>query len=143
MFTSACIDAGMTIAGFADDIDRDARPSGARWDIGADELLVVRLEEDPLKPGRTALVVHGSAANDTIVFGSLNAGRIVTVQVNGNSYGQYLASTLSRLIAYGHDGNDRITVASNLSVAAFLSGGNGDDTLQGGRGNDVLLGGRR
>jgi parallel beta-helix repeat protein len=140
-FTSACIDAGTTVAGFADDIDRDTRPSGTRWDIGADELLVVRLEDDPLKPGRTALVVHGSAANDTIAFGSLNAGRIVTVNVNGKSYGQYLASSLSRLIAYGHDGNDRITLASNLSVAAFLSGGNGDDTLIGGRGSDVLLGG--
>jgi Ca2+-binding RTX toxin-like protein len=45
------------------------------------------------------------------------------------------------LIAYGYDGNDRITLASNLSVAAFLSGGDGDDTLLGGRGNDVLLGG--
>ena len=34
---AAALDAGCAIAGFADDLDGDARPAGAAWDIGADE----------------------------------------------------------------------------------------------------------
>ena len=34
---AVAIDAGTTLSGFADDIDGQARPQGAAWDIGADE----------------------------------------------------------------------------------------------------------
>lgn len=140
--TSACRDAGVAIAGFASDIDGNARPFGAAWDIGADEYaVVVQLGDDPLNPGRQALVVHGTPRDDAILFQSLNKGAVVAVQVNGRSYGQFATNTLSRLVAYGYDGNDRITVHGALTIGAFLSGGAGDDTLQGGSGNDVLVGG--
>lgn len=138
---SACIDAGTSVAEFAGDIDGDARPIGINWDVGADEARLVRLEEDPFLPGRTALVVHGSAANDIIAFGSLNFGKIVTVTLNGVSYGQFQTSSITRLIAYGNDGDDRITIASGLKLASILAGGKGNDVLQGGSGHDLLLGG--
>jgi parallel beta-helix repeat protein len=140
-FTSACIDAGLAISGFANDIDREGRPSGVAWDIGADEITIVRLEDDPLSPGRQALVVHGTAGDDTVLFQARNRGTIVAVQLNGISHGQFQVSALSRLIAYGYDGNDRLIVEGGLQLGAFLSGGAGDDTLQGDNGNDLLLGG--
>ncbi len=34
---SPCLDAGQTLAGFSDDFDREPRPQGSAWDIGADE----------------------------------------------------------------------------------------------------------
>lgn len=139
--TSACVDAGVAIAGFANDIDLDGRPAGAAWDIGADERRIVRLEDDPLSPGRQALVVHGGAGNDTVLFRSVNRGAVVSVMVNGTFHGKFAVNTLSRLIAHGYDGNDRLTVESGLKLSAFLSGGAGDDVLQGGSGNDLLLGG--
>jgi Ca2+-binding RTX toxin-like protein len=139
--TSACIDAGMAISSFANDIDRDGRHSGLGWDIGADEVTVVRLEDDPMNAGRQALVVHGTAGDDTVLFQPRNNGAVVAVQVNGKSYGEFQVSELSRLIAYGYDGNDRLIVEGGLQIEAFLSGGNGDDILQGGDGADLLLGG--
>lgn len=140
-FTSACVDAGMAISSFANDIDRDGRASGLAWDIGADELTVVGLEDDPFDAGRQALVAHGTAGNDTILFQARNNGAAVAVQINGKRYGEFALSEISRLIAYGYDGNDRLIVEDGLKIDAFLSGGAGDDFLQGGDGADLLLGG--
>ncbi|MCI0737549.1 MAG: right-handed parallel beta-helix repeat-containing protein, partial [Gemmataceae bacterium] len=139
--SSACRDAGVALAGFAGDIGGDQRTLGSAWDIGADEFRLVRVEYDPWNRERMALVAYGTTGADSIHFQSLNQGTQIAVQVNGVTYGPFTASALSRLIAYGYDGNDRLTVESSLTRGAFLAGGVGDDTLAGSTAADILLGG--
>ncbi len=42
---------------------------------------------------------------------------------------------------YGQAGDDKITIADNIDLTAWLYGGDGDDELEGGKGDDVLIGG--
>ncbi len=139
--SSACRDAGVALAGFAGDIGDDQRSLGSAWDIGADEFRLVRLEHDPWNRERMALVAYGTPGDDSILFQSLNQGAQIAVQINGVAYGPFAANALSRLIAYGYDGNDRLAIESGLPQGAFLSGGVGDDTLAGSAADDILLGG--
>ena len=46
-----------------------------------------------------------------------------------------------RLIAYGENGHDQITVHDGIALTAVLYGGDGDDELASGAGNDLVLGG--
>jgi Ca2+-binding RTX toxin-like protein len=45
-----------------------------------------------------------------------------------------------RLIAYGENGNDQITVDDAITLTAILDGGEGDDDLAGGAGHDLIFG---
>jgi Ca2+-binding RTX toxin-like protein len=95
-----------------------------------------KLEPDPL--GGTALVVRGTAGNDTIsITRKHDLGLKVTV--NGVSLGVFKPT--SRVIVHGLAGNDVIKMAANIGMPAWLYGGDGDDTLTGGGSHDVLLGG--
>ena len=69
----------------------------------------------------TAINILGLNGNDTIAINSLLAGTILTVD--------------------GGAGDDSITVASTVTNATTLLGGDGNDTLTGGGGNDSLIGG--
>ncbi len=69
----------------------------------------------------TSIDISGLVGNDTITINSLGAGMSLT--------------------ADGGDGNDGISVASTVTNAVVLLGGNNDDTLTGGAGNDTLTGG--
>jgi Ca2+-binding RTX toxin-like protein len=50
-------------------------------------------------------------------------------------------SPTGKILVYGLDGHDSITIDKKIKLAAFVDGGEGNDTLKGGAGKDVLLGG--
>ena len=69
----------------------------------------------------TAINITAMGGNDSVTINSLQAG--ATLQVDGG------------------DGNDTLVVASTVTNATVLLGGNGNDALTGGAGNDTLTGG--
>jgi Ca2+-binding RTX toxin-like protein len=94
------------------------------------------VQADPL--GGTALVVGGTAGNDTIKV-TADGSTYVQVKVNGVNLGTFAPT--NRVVVYGLAGDDTITVDNDLKLSAWLYGGDGNDTLTAGGGNDVLLGG--
>jgi hypothetical protein len=114
----------------------------------------VQIAADPGDPTRQALVVTGTAGNDTIVLGP-GTGTGVAISYNGTSLGTVLPAgslPFAHLIVNGSDGADVIRLSGGLTVPAILIGGNAGDTLDatgstaanvlvGGAGNDTLLGG--
>ncbi len=99
----------------------------------------VALQDDPLYPGDTMLVVSGSDEDDHIVFAPKGKTAGVKVILNGTPLGVF--EPTSRIVAFGLGGNDHIHVAGSIDLPAWLYGGTGDDWLYGGRGNDLLFGG--
>lgn len=102
-------------------------------------ITAVAVQDDPLNPGEKMLAVGGTAANDTIVFNPGGRGRGVKVLINGQSQGSF--QPISRIVAFGQDGDDNLQVAGGLKLAAWLDGGAGNDRLHGGGGHDLLFGG--
>jgi Ca2+-binding RTX toxin-like protein len=121
--------------------DKDGGASSA---TGTLNVQTFALEADPLNPGRTALFVGGTSANDTISVGSGTSPGSLTLTVNGTNFGTLAppaGTSFSRVVVYGLAGDDTITVASSVTISAWLYGGAGNDKLTGGSGNDVLIGG--
>lgn len=96
------------------------------------------LQPDPCDPSQTAFVVGGTTDFDTIRFRSTRFGQI-QVSLNDDLLGAIPRTFVSRVIAYGQDGDD--TISSNLDLPGLFDGGKGDDELVGGVGPDVLVGG--
>jgi hypothetical protein len=99
------------------------------------------LQADPWNPGRTALFVQGTPNDDNIGFRTRSGGAVLVVEVAGMERGAFPYVRVSRVVAYGNGGNDKITMQSTANKDSFLDGGDGNDTLTGGNRNDVLLGG--
>ncbi len=99
----------------------------------------VALQQDPIDPSRTALVVGGTTGDDAIQFIPWGFAGDVAVFLDGTLYTTYHPT--GHLIAYGQAGNDYIQVFG-LGLPAFLDGGDGNDVILGGFGDDVYLGGR-
>jgi hypothetical protein len=112
----------------------------------------VAFEPGP-QAGQWVLYVGGTNSDDTIAIqiqpqtnGPDEA--LVTIQTKGVA-GQYRSGWISppsgsitRLYAYGLDGNDTITVLDQKpGVTAMLFGGNGNDTITAGKGPTALVGG--
>jgi subtilisin family serine protease len=98
----------------------------------------VQLVSDPCDLNRTALLVLGSDAGDTIVV-SKARNTMVQVRVNGISMGTYAPT--GSIIVDGRGGNDSITIDASVSLPGILYGGSGNDTLAGGKGPAILIGG--
>src|SRR5207253_7688024 len=112
------------------------------------------VQADPGDATRSALVVQGTADADSLVL-SPGAGNAIALSVSGYSVGSFSApggAAFAHLLVYGNGGADTIRLAGNLSVPAFLFGGDANDTLDasgstannvlvGGAGNDTLYGG--
>lgn len=114
------------------------RVIGAAADMGAYESRDsrVQLVPDPQRPfGRKILVVVGTRGADAIVV--RRDFNDVEVLMNGHSYA-FDVFAVGRLVAFGMEGNDRIT--SLLTQRALLDGGRGSDFLKGGSNADILLG---
>jgi hypothetical protein len=118
----------------------------------------VAMETDPVNSSQTALVVGGTAGDDTIVFTPADRQGNINVTINGVAQGTFHPT--GHIIAYSQSGNDTIRLASArisrkttyITAPAFLYAGGGNDTLdasgsaaanvlEGGSGNDSLIGG--
>jgi phospholipase C len=102
------------------------------------------LQPDANHPGQFALIVQGTEGNDRITIS--NAGTSLRVQINGEdvNFDRYFDTTnqtISRVEVYGQRGNDRITVASDVTIPAFLFGGAGNNVIQAGGGPTLVVGG--
>ncbi|MGN6756469.1 MAG: hypothetical protein ACTHMJ_08775 [Thermomicrobiales bacterium] len=96
-----------------------------------------QLIPDACDANKTALLVLGSGGNDTIQI--LKAGGNVQVKVNNVSLGTFAPT--GSIIVDGRDGNDTITVASNIAQPTILYGGAGNDSLSSGNSKGILFGG--
>jgi hypothetical protein len=98
----------------------------------------------------TAVITVGVAelqGNDLYVGGT-NAGETIEVRrdtgtgprvyINGLLIGAFNFS--GKAVIFGGDGNDNLSVASDITNAAHIFGGSGDDTITGGGGDDMLFG---
>lgn len=88
------------------------------------------------------LTIVGTKKSDVIEVSVPTSGDHVgqlQVDVNG-ILSHFNPAEVSSLLIQGLSGNDQITVASDIVVAAWISGGNGNDTINGGGGADTLLG---
>jgi Ca2+-binding RTX toxin-like protein len=109
----------------------------------------VALQSDPQDSTKTALVVAGTMANDTIVVSPADAQGTLAVTINGVAQGNFKPTGL--VIVYGLKGDDHILLQtariSNktyaVAIPAILNGGDGNDILdaRGSTANNVLLGG--
>jgi Ca2+-binding RTX toxin-like protein len=99
---------------------------------------VAALESDPLDPAHPMLVVGGGTGADVISISNGGSGNL-QVSVNGTPQGTF--ATAGRVVVYGGDGNDDLTVDGSIGNSAWLHGGGGNDRIKGGGGDDVLLGG--
>ena len=99
----------------------------------------VGVGKDPVDSSITDLDIVGTNASETIkvVYGG-SQGK-ATVFFGSTNKGTFNFS--GRILVFGLDGNDTITIDSKITRSAFVFGGNGNDTITGGGGNDVLLGG--
>jgi ELWxxDGT repeat protein len=122
--------------------------TGVRGDFSAGaKLLTVAFQDgsamtqqiDDLDPTLRTLVVTGTYGDDVIEFERASHDG-VRVEMNHVPSGTFLPT--GRLIAYGVDGSDNISVSNDIHLSAWLFGGySGNNLLKGGGGNDVLVGG--
>lgn len=96
-----------------------------------------RLVDDPLGCGKM-LVVDGSQSADVIEIIPGNRRGEVRAIVNGTASPAFRPDT--RVLVFGHGGDDVITVHPHARASAWLVGGQGNDTLQAGTSNSLLLG---
>ncbi|MGA2499100.1 MAG: PKD domain-containing protein, partial [Tepidisphaeraceae bacterium] len=96
------------------------------------------LQADPVTPGKTSLVVMGTAAADIITLSPV-AGGSVKATIGKAVVGTYKPTGLIQV--FGGAGNDVITIGKGIKNPAMLFGQAGNDKLIGGDGNTVLAGG--
>jgi len=153
---SVAIDAGTLTQAPPLDIAGVARPQGAAVDVGAYEFFTgtptpppitpptdntaVALA-DPFVPGKRALVIRGTGADDTITVTLAGKKKDLLVTINGVPQPAVPRKGITRILAYGQEGNDRIEILAPVKLPTHLDGGNGNDTLIGGKNLDVLVGG--
>jgi hypothetical protein len=114
--------------------DKDGGTGGSATDVI--DIQTVATITDPCDPGGTALLVGGTGGGDTISVTSAGGGQ-VNLTRNGANSGPY---NVTRIIIYGGNSNDVISVAPAVSVPAWIFGGTGADTITGGAGRDLLFG---
>ena len=113
---------------------RPARRCGNSTDVTVDAVFV---DPDPSNPARLALFVGGTNGADTIVVRQGTTAGTSTWSSTGwtgaSSPSRAAAVSIGRIIVYGNDGNDTITVNPNVgAIDAVLYGGAGNDTIRGG-----------
>jgi Ca2+-binding RTX toxin-like protein len=99
---------------------------------------ILAQQSDPITGG-AALVVTGTAGNDTFKFNPGGPGYSVEADVGQWPKGRF--SPTGRIVAYGLAGDDDIQVAGGITLPVWLYGGDGNDRLKGGGGHNVELGG--
>ena len=90
--------------------------------------------------------MRGTAGNDTYTISasdataSGNADQILYIALDGNDNITIASNVTKKVTVLGGAGNDTIN-ASVATVNVLLDGGDGDDILTGGSGDDVLIAG--
>jgi Ca2+-binding RTX toxin-like protein len=101
----------------------------------------VSVQPDPLLLGARNLVIHGTQGDDVITITRWGRARTqFLVSINGGA-AQPVFGINGRIVIFGHEGDDTITLAANVMAQSQLEGGAGDDLLTGGAGRDFLTGG--
>jgi Ca2+-binding RTX toxin-like protein len=122
-------------------------PHPPRKDFAMKSTLALRPLEERATPASISFVegtlrVEGTALADSIriYFYGADASRVAVVCQTGllNEWKIVSTSDIKSIIVNGGDGNDRIVNDTNL--AAWMTGGNGNDSIWGGSGNDSLYG---
>jgi serralysin len=94
---------------------------------------------DPTDSTKTALRIIGTNNSDTIdVINTTTSQGKSKVTINGSNKGTF--SFTGGIFVYGQDGNDKITINSNITRPTMIFGGFGNDAITGGSGADVISG---
>jgi uncharacterized delta-60 repeat protein len=105
-----------------------------RWEV----------QDDPLHPGETVLMIGGSTGSDFIKVKEAPHSDFVRLKINEWENDIRIKANagnmIDRLAIYGQAGNDIIHVSLNVDLPALIDGGVGDDFLVAGRGSTLLLG---
>ena len=86
-----------------------------------------------------SLLVGGTEGDDRIAFKRKHGETVV--DLNGERLGPFTIEPDARLIAFGQDGDDRISSSLLLRHDVEFHGGLGNDHLFGSTGSDLLVGG--
>ena len=94
---------------------------------------------DPGMPGRSSIVVHGSAKADSI---KVVPGKVAnSYQVSIGSSVKTISGIDGRILAFGFAGNDVIDLSAVTSIPTRLDGGDDNDVVKGGAVADTIFGG--
>jgi hypothetical protein len=99
------------------------------------------VQPDADNMGMFTLVVQGTEGNDRINISQDNGEIHVQITSKGVAYDHFFAQAISRIEIYGQGGNDKITVAADVTTPAYILAGNGNDRINGGGGQTVIVGG--
>jgi hemolysin type calcium-binding protein len=111
---------------------------------------IAAVQPDPLDPDKRVLVVGGSTGNDKIDIkpekGKHTDDDEILVKINEREMGRFRRKAhfeppIDSIVVYGQAGDDKITVASQIDIPAYLFGDDGDDELNAGGGPTTLVGG--
>ena len=96
------------------------------------------LVADADNPDDTALVITGGSGADFIMVQRL--GSQIRVLRNGQNIGTFASADVDRIVVFGQNGNDFISVMSSVTQPTLLLGGAGNDVLIGASGADEIAG---
>lgn len=86
------------------------------------------------------LEITGTNASNTINVWLNRAGTRYVVAIDGRE-SSFTVNAVRAIDVRGLGGDDRVTIAANVRIAADLEGNSGNDLLIGGSGNDDIYGG--
>ena len=96
----------------------------------------------------TAQLVFGSwyvagtnGADEISVSQSEGDASTLVATLNGKVVGTEAAADVNRIVMFGRDGDDTLTVSQEIGVDSRLYGQRGNDVIAGGSGNDLIAGG--
>ncbi|MGA2034705.1 MAG: MBG domain-containing protein, partial [Thermoguttaceae bacterium] len=97
---------------------------------------------DPLLPGKSTLVIRGTAGDDVIDIRPAGTNQVLVKILGPTPYQNTFATTqIAHLAVFGGAGNDGLWIEHGVTIPALLFGGDGNNTLIGGSGPCVLVGG--
>jgi predicted outer membrane repeat protein len=94
---------------------------------------------DASNPSLTDLDIVGTTGNDNIQVKFGGTQGKATVFFGSTKKGTF--NFTGRILIYGQSGNDTITVDPKITRSTFISGDDGNDTVNGGGGSDMIFGG--
>lgn len=94
---------------------------------------------DPSNPGKFLLLVNGTSLKDKIYVYPYSSTK-TRVELNGKVIATVTTAAYSRIVVFGREENDLVTINPAMGKPSELHGNEGNDTLKGSNANDVLFG---